>query len=102
MQIGSSLNKVRIPMLILPEQLVISTVQEFKEDMLAYIAEHDLIEIDDTHVSRIDTIGAQLLLAMVTFIASQKKDIQWQSSSNVIKANIKSLGIDEPILNQFL
>ena len=43
-----------------------------------------------------------MLIAVVTYIAAQNKELQWQSTSPVIQESIKLLGINEPILNQYL
>jgi anti-anti-sigma regulatory factor len=89
-------------MFTLPTQLTIVQSEEFKITLLQLMDNNDVIELDDSQVTVIDTIGVQLLLALVTDIASQNKKLIWNSSSNVIKESVKQLGLNEAILNQYL
>jgi anti-anti-sigma regulatory factor len=89
-------------MLKLPAELTIAKVAECKEDMLKIIDENNEIILDDSAVVRIDTIGLQMLLATVTYITAQNKSLQWKCQSDAIKDSVKLLGLDEPILNQYL
>ena len=89
-------------MLKLPAELTIAIVDECKSNFIKAVEEQDLIIIDDSEVVRIDTIGIQMLIAAVTYVAAQNKELQWQSTSPVIQESIKLLGINEPILNQYL
>jgi len=89
-------------MLKLPAELTIAGVQECKANIIAALEEQEIIVIDDSDVVRIDTVGIQMLLATVTYITSQNKQLQWQSNSPVIKEGIKCLGINEAILIQYL
>jgi len=89
-------------MLKLPAELTIAQVDECKLDILKVVDENELIIFDDSDVVRIDTVGIQMLLAAVTYIASQNKELQWQSTSSAIQESVKSLGLNEPILNQYI
>jgi anti-anti-sigma regulatory factor len=86
----------------LPAQLTISQVDECKADLLQVIEDNDIISFDDSDVVSIDTVGVQLLLTAVTYIASQNKELKWTSASSAINESIKQLGINEAILNQYL
>ncbi len=86
----------------LPAQLTIAQVDNCKVQLLQEIEENDVINFDDSDVSNIDTVGIQLLLAAVTYIASQNKELNWKSSSSVIQESVKQLGLNEAILNQYL
>jgi len=86
----------------LPTQLTIAQVDNCKMQLLKEIDENDVISFDDSDVSNIDTVGIQLLLAAVTYIASQNKELNWNSSSSVIQESVKQLGLNEAILNQYL
>jgi len=86
----------------LPAQLTISQVEECKTELLKLIDDNDVISFDDSDVASIDTVGVQLLLTAVTYIASQNKELKWNSSSSVIQESVKQLGINEAILNQYL
>ena len=89
-------------MIKLPNELTIVQVDQCKSEVLQQIDENDVFEIDDSNVTRIDTVGIQLLLSIVTYIASQNKVLQWQSNSPVVKESIKQLGLNEAILNQYI
>jgi len=85
----------------LPEQLTIAYVDDCKTSLLIEIQQQDIIEIDDSNVQQIDTLGIQLLLATVKFIISQNKQLIWQPQSLAIKEGIKQLGINDTALNQY-
>ncbi len=61
-----------------------------------------ILSIDDSELSRIDTIGVQFILAVVTYIIAQGKEIKWQSNSKVLKESIQQLGISDAILLQYI
>lgn len=86
----------------LPSEITIAHAETFKQSIMDYVNGNELIEIDDSAVVKVDTIGAQLLLLIVTFIASQNKNIQWQCQSKIIKDSVTNLGISDPILMQYL
>jgi anti-anti-sigma regulatory factor len=86
----------------LPAQLTIAHVDNCKAQLLIEIDGNDVISFDDTNVTNIDTVGVQLLLAAVTYISSQKKELHWNSNSSVIQKSVKQLGLNEAILNQHL
>ncbi|MFT6901483.1 MAG: anti-anti-sigma regulatory factor [Colwellia sp.] len=86
----------------LPTQLTIAQVDDCKNQLLLEIDKNDVINFDDSEVTHIDTVGVQLLLAAVTYIASQKKALNWSSTSYVIQERVKQLGLNEAILNQYL
>ncbi len=86
----------------LPVELTIAQVEECKADLVLYIEENEALVFDDTQVSRVDTVGIQLLLAAITYIASQNKQLTWQCQSSIIQESIKQLGINEEILNQYI
>ena len=101
--IGSkfSCELIRDYMFKLPAQLTIAQVDDCKAQLLIEIDKNDVITFDDSDVTSIDTVGVQLLLAAVTYIASQNKELDW-SSSSVIQESVKQLGLNEAILNQYL
>ena len=86
----------------LPAQLTITQVDDCKAQLLIEIEKNDVITFDDSDVTTIDTVGVQLLLAAVTFISSQNKELNWSSTSSVIKQSVEQLGLNEAILNQYL
>ncbi|MBA6265756.1 lipid asymmetry maintenance protein MlaB [Colwellia sp. Bg11-12] len=86
----------------LPAQLTIAQVDDCKTQLLLEIDQNDEINFDDSEVTHIDTVGVQLLLAAVTYIASQNKALNWRSTSSVIQESVKQLGLNEAILNQYI
>ncbi|WP_286268863.1 STAS domain-containing protein [Thalassotalea hakodatensis] len=85
-------------MFTLPNDLTIAQVEACREQYLAYIEAHDDIELDDSDVNRIDTVGVQLLLAMVLHSVALKKSLTWQNKSSVVNSSVKQLGIHDPSL----
>ncbi len=86
----------------LPMELTIAQVEQFKQEALEMINQSATLLIDDSNISRIDTTGVQLILAIVTQISSLNKELTWQCKADCIIESIKQLGINEPILNQYL
>jgi len=86
----------------LPAQFTIAKIDDCKTQLLQEIDENDEISFDDSEVTDIDTVGIQLLLATVIYIASVNKVLIWNSKSSVIQESVKQLGLNEPILNQYL
>lgn len=89
-------------MIKFPSDLTIAQVDEYQAQILPLINDNAVITIDDSDLVRIDTIGVQFILAVVTYIIAQGKDIKWQSKSTVLKESIQQLGISDVILLQYL
>ena len=89
-------------MFILPAELTIAHIELCKSQLLEVIDADDEISFDDSEVVRVDTLGMQLLLACVIYISSKNKVLHWQSSSKVIRIGVNQLGLNEPILQQYL
>ena len=89
-------------MIKFPSDLTIAQVDEYQAQILPLIDDNAVITIDDSDLVRIDTIGVQFILAVVTYIIAQGKDIKWQSKSTVLKESIQQLGISDVILLQYL
>lgn len=86
----------------LPAELTIAQVESCKSTLMQYINENETLSFDDSDVKRVDTIGVQFLLAVVIYIASQNKNLNWQCQSPMIKESINQLGINETILIQYI
>jgi anti-anti-sigma regulatory factor len=85
-----------------PPQLTIVQVEACRTALLEEVSSCDIIEFDDSAVERIDTLGSQLILAVVIYIAAQNKQLIWQSTSKVIKQSFEQLGLEEAILQQYI
>lgn len=86
----------------LPADLTIAQVDVCKTQLIEFINEHDEISLDDSDVSRIDTVGIQLILAIINYIISQNKTLNWKVTSSIIRQSVIALGINETVLNQYL
>ncbi|KGJ87683.1 lipid asymmetry maintenance protein MlaB [Colwellia psychrerythraea] len=89
-------------MIKFPSDLTIAQVNEYQTQIIPLIDNLDVITIDDSELARIDTIGVQFILAVITYIIAQGKEIKWQSKSSVLKESIQQLGISDAILLQYI
>ena len=89
-------------MIKLPAELTIAHLQELRASILSEIKHSDVIDVDDSEVERVDTLGIQLILSFVTHIATHNKQLNWQITSPIIKESIKQLGINDAALDQYL
>ena len=89
-------------MIKFPSDLTIAQVDEYQAQIIPLIDDQDVITIDDSELVRIDTIGVQFILAVVTYIIAQGKEVKWQSKSSVLKESIQQLGISDAILLQYI
>ena len=55
---------------------------EFKSHLMAEVGQEGDVEIDATHVGKIDTAGLQLLLAFVREIESEGRGMTWKQDPN--------------------
>jgi len=85
-----------------PNELTIAQVDEYRLEIQPIIDENSTITIDDSNLIRIDTIGVQFILAVVTYILAQGKELKWQSTSSIFHESIQQLGIKEAILMNYL
>ena len=89
-------------MIKLPSELTIAQVDSYQPQIISQINDYTVITIDDSELTRIDTIGVQFILAVVTYIIAQGKEIKWKSSSSILRESINQLGINDAILMQYL
>jgi len=88
--------------IIFPNELTITQVDEYRLEIQPIIDENPIITLDDSALVRIDTIGVQFILAVVTYILAQGKELKWQSTSSIFHESILQLGIKEAILQDYL
>ena len=87
----------------LPVELTIAQVELFKQNVVELISTSQKeLTIDDSGIVRIDTTGLQLILALIIHILSLHKDLKWQCGAECIIQGFKQLGMDEPILKQYI
>lgn len=93
-------------MIKLPSELTIAHLDDYQAEILPLLNDTKddikVIAIDDSDLVRIDTLGVQFILAVVTYIIAQGKEIKWQSSSAVLRESINQLGISDAILLQYI
>lgn len=89
-------------MIKFPSELTITQVDEYRLEITPIIDENPIITLDDSALVRIDTIGVQFILAVVTYILAQGKELKWQSTSSIFHESILQLGIKEAILQDYL
>ena len=85
-----------------PAELTIAQAAEVKSEILDVINNNDVIIFDDSAIERIDTLGLQLLFATVNDAAIKNKLVHWHCQSDVVKACVSKLGINDPILNRYI
>lgn len=89
-------------MIKFPSELTITQVDDYSIQIQSLIEDNDNISIDDSQLMRIDTIGVQFILAVITYISAQGKELIWQSTSKVLHESIQQLGITDAILLQYM
>jgi len=89
-------------MFTFPEQLTIAQIEVCKASLLTYIDDNVTVTLNSDDIQKIDTLGIQLLLAAITYIAAQNKEVIWQCNSLLIKNSVKQLGLNEALLNQYI
>lgn len=88
-------------MYTLPSEITIAHLEVCKSQLLEFIEQHKDITFDDSQITRVDTVGVQLILATINYITAQNKSLTWQCSSTILNQSIKQLGLNDPILNQY-
>lgn len=86
----------------LPAQLTIAQVEECKSALLMYVNDNETVTLSSDDVEKVDTLGIQFLLAAVTYITAQNKELIWLCSSSVIQDSVKQLGLKEALLTQYI
>ena len=89
-------------MIKFPDELTIALVDECKTAFLAQIDKEAAIELDDSDLQRIDTIGVQFIIAVVTYIHAQGKELKWTSKSTILKDSLSQLGVNDEIVMQYI
>ena len=85
-----------------PTELTISYAEQFKSEVIDIVNANNELSVDDSELVRIDTTGLQLIIAMITYILSVNKSLNWQCHAACINESVKQLGVNEPMLNKHL
>lgn len=86
----------------LPTDLTIPNLTTFKTHVFEVISQSDDITFIDNALNKIDTVGVQLLLAVINEIISQKKTLTWEINSSVLQDSIYQLGLDDSDFKKYL
>ncbi len=73
-----------------------------KTELLQFIENNNEISVDDSQVVRIDTLGVQLILAMVFFVKAQNKKLNLIIENETILQGFAQLGIQDNVMSQYL
>ena len=79
----------------LPDELTIAQVAEFHHELNDKLAAGESIDLDASGVTRIDTAGLQLLLAL---LRDESSTVTWSEPSAVIQASATRLGIGDGLM----
>lgn len=77
----------------LPEHLTILEISEWQEAMGALLAVSPELQIDVSPLTRIDTAGLQLLLAVVQEAQAKGGSVQWVGVSDILSQSAHWLGM---------
>ncbi|WP_448568502.1 STAS domain-containing protein [Thalassotalea ganghwensis] len=89
-------------MFTLPKELTIAQMETCKTELLQFIENNNEISVDDSQVVRIDTLGVQLILAMVFFVKAQNKKLNLIIENETILQGFAQLGIQDNVMSQYL
>lgn len=77
----------------LPEDVSIATAEKLRSEMLHYVTTCDVLDIDASKVSRVDTAGVQLLAVMAASARSGACRLNWLSVSETLMHAVSTLGL---------
>lgn len=86
----------------LPSDLSIAHVEEIKNLIVSQFDDNQTINITDHNISKIDTVGLQLLLAIINYLSLKNCVVNWHIQSSILIESIKCLGLENSAFNQFL
>lgn len=87
----------------LPENLTIMDVADWYPQFVAAASESSTtLTLDASALTRLDSAGVQLLLALAKSLSLQGEHIQWSEVSDTLLSVARSLGATEPLnLSQY-
>lgn len=81
--------------LILPTDLTIINVEDYKQEVLSILSVHPAFIIDDSQVQKVDTIGVQFVLSLIKLFQANNKEIQWEHHCKLLKETVVQLGLSD-------
>jgi len=86
--------------LLLPNELSIENVSEYKDALIEHLeTSSSVITVDGSGLSRVDTAGVQLLVVFVRQIIANGKKVQWQGCSDALQSTAAQLGLKQQLLD---
>jgi len=85
---GAAENLIR-----LPSQFTIRNIEEAYQRCEQALSDSGVLRIDASEVSKIDTAGMQVLLALKKELATQHLALEWVAVNDVVKDAATMLGI---------
>lgn len=89
-------------LLELPNNLTIVQVDEYKSSVLFEIQDATSVTIDDSQVAKIDTVGVQFLLSLISTMLAHSIAIEWNSQCSLLVESVKQLGLENSDFKPFL
>ena len=86
----------------LPDDLSIACVEEYKHHVISQFGNAIKVTINDEKLIKIDTVGVQLLLAMIHHLLAKGIEVEWQIRSSILVESIKQLGLASSELSRYL
>ena len=86
----------------LPDDLSIAHVEEYKHHVISHLANASNVTISDKKLIKIDTVGVQLLLALIHHFLSKGIAVEWQINAPILIESIKQLGLVNSELSRYL
>ncbi len=86
----------------LPDDLSIACVEEYKHQVISQFGNATKVTINDEKLIKIDTVGVQLLLAMIHHLLAKGIEVEWQIRSSILVESIKQLGLASSELSRYL
>jgi ABC-type transporter Mla MlaB component len=86
----------------LPDDLSIACVEEYKNQVISQIDNATNVKINDERLIKIDTVGVQLLLAIIHHLLANGINVEWHIRSVILIESIKQLGLVNSELNRYL
>ena len=80
---------------LLPESLDISTVLDSATQYKTWLAQDNQLNVDASHVSRVDAAGIQVLASLFLSAKSNQIDIQLVQPTPSLIEGISTLGLDD-------
>lgn len=83
--------------MVLPKDLTIIEIDEWRGQFLLQLKETSVLEIDTSPLKKIDSTGIQLLFAVKQALQAKEGDIHWLGDSEVLSKSAHWLGMNDAL-----